>query len=104
YPPAGGGADTASRLVEELLDIVPRNGRRVYDMHKVLDVVFDAGSCFEVQPAYGRCMITALARLGGHPVAVVANQPQVLAGSIDSEGAEKAAHFITVADSFHLPL
>jgi acetyl-CoA carboxylase carboxyltransferase component len=104
YPPPGDGADTASRLVEELLDIVPRNARRVYDMHKVLDVVFDAGSCFEVQPGYGRCMITALARLGGHPVAVVANQPQVLAGSIDSEGAEKAAHFITVADSFHLPL
>ena len=49
-------------------------------------------------------MITALCRLGGHPVAVVANQPLVLAGSIDADGADKAAHFITVADSFHLPL
>ena len=49
-------------------------------------------------------VICALARLGGHPVAVVANQPQVLAGSIDADGADKAAHFITVADSFHLPL
>jgi acetyl-CoA carboxylase carboxyltransferase component len=66
--------------------------------------VFDAGSVFEVQPGYGKPVITALCRLGGHPVAVVANQPLVLAGSIDADGADKAAHFITVADSFHLPL
>ena len=88
----------------EILDIVPRNGRRVYDMRDVIDVVFDAGSWFEVQPDFGRSVICALAHLGGHPVAVVANQPQVLAGSIDVDGADKAAHFITVADSFHLPL
>ena len=104
YPPEYEGDDIGSRPVPELLDIVPRNGRRVYDMRQVLDVVFDAGSVFEVQPDFGRPVICALARLGGHPVAVVANQPLVLAGSIDAEGADKAAHFITVADSFHLPL
>ena len=104
YPPEYGGDDTGPRRVDELLDIVPRNGRQVYDMHDVLEVVFDAGSVFEVQPTYGRPVICALARLGGHPVAVVANQPLVLAGSIDAEGAEKGAHFITVADSFHLPI
>jgi acetyl-CoA carboxylase carboxyltransferase component len=106
YPPdeTAAGDDAAPRLVAELLDIVPRNGRRIYDMRKVLDVVFDAGSCFEVQPEFGKPVITALCRLGGHPVAVVANQPLVLAGSIDADGADKAAHFITVADSFHLPL
>jgi acetyl-CoA carboxylase carboxyltransferase component len=104
YPPHVDGGDIGPRPVRELLDIVPRNGRRVYDMHKVIDAVVDAGSAFEVQPAYGKCIITALCRLGGHPVAVVANQPLVLAGAIDADGAEKAAHFITVADSFHLPL
>jgi acetyl-CoA carboxylase carboxyltransferase component len=105
YPPdVDGDGDTAPRAVPELLDIVPRNGRRVYDMHKVLDVVFDAGSCFEVQPDYGRPVITALCRLGGHPVAVVANQPLVMAGSIDADGADKAAHFVNVADAFHVPL
>jgi acetyl-CoA carboxylase carboxyltransferase component len=87
-----------------MVEIVPRNGRRIYDVHDVVDVVFDAGSVFEVQPRFGRSVVCSLARLGGHPVAVVANQPKVLAGSIDSAGAEKAAHFITVADSFHLPL
>ena len=61
-------------------------------------------SLFEVQPEFGRSVVCMLARLGGHPVAVVANQPRVLAGSIDVDGADKAAHFITVADSFHLPL
>ena len=53
---------------------------------------------------FGKAIICALAHLGGHPVAVVANQPQVLAGSIDADAADKAAHFITVADSFHLPI
>src|SRR5262249_35022664 len=98
YPPHIAGGDTEPRLVDDILDIVPRNARRVYDMHRVLDVVFDADSCFEVQSQYGTPVITALCRLGGHPVAVVANQPQALAGSIDADGADKAAHFITVAD------
>jgi acetyl-CoA carboxylase carboxyltransferase component len=90
--------------VPELLEIVPRNGRRIYDMHDVVTVVFDQDSCFEVQPDFGQSLICVLARLGGHPVAVVANQPLVLAGSIDADGADKGAHFITVADSFHLPI
>jgi acetyl-CoA carboxylase carboxyltransferase component len=104
YPPDGAGPDVGPRAVPELLDLVPRSGRRVYDMRKVLDVVFDAGSCLEVQPGFGKPVVTALARLGGHPVAVVANQPLASAGAIDADGADKAAHFITVADSFHLPL
>jgi acetyl-CoA carboxylase carboxyltransferase component len=104
YPSDLEGGDAGFRAVPELLDIVPRSGRRVYDMHDVIDVVFDEGSCFEVQPDFGRSLICSLARLGGHPVAVVANQPQVLAGSVDSDGADKGAHFITVADSFHVPL
>lgn len=104
YPASTSQGDVEPRLVPELLDVVPRNGRRVYDMHRVIDAVFDAGSCLEVQPGFGRSVILALCRLGGHPVAVVANQPRVMAGSIDADGADKAAHFIMVADSFHLPL
>ncbi len=96
--------DSEPRPTPELLDIVSRDNRRVYDMRAVLDVVFDRPDWFEVQPQYGKAIICALAHLGGHPVAVVANQPQVLAGSIDAAAADKAAHFIMVADSFHLPL
>lgn len=96
--------DSEPRATPELLDIVSRDNRRVYDMRAVLDVVFDRPDWFEVQPQYGKAIICALAHLGGHPVAVVANQPQVLAGSIDAAAADKAAHFIMVADSFHLPI
>lgn len=92
------------RQTPELLDIISRDNRRVYDMRAVLDVIFDRPDWFEVQPQYGRAIICALAHLGGHPVAVVANQPQVIAGSIDADAADKAAHFILVADSFHLPI
>lgn len=104
--PAAAPADEATepRATPELLDIVPRGNRRVYDMRRVLDVVFDRPDWFEVQPKFGPAIICALAHLGGHPVAVVANQPNVLAGSIDADAADKAAHFITVADSFHLPI
>jgi acetyl-CoA carboxylase carboxyltransferase component len=95
---------TGPRDTPELLDIVSRDNRRIYDMRAVLDVVFDRQDFFEVQPTFGRAIICALAHLGGEPVAVVANQPKVLAGSIDADAADKAAHFITVADSFHLPI
>jgi acetyl-CoA carboxylase carboxyltransferase component len=73
-------------------------------MRAVLDVILDRPDWFEVHPRFGRAIICALAHLGGHPVAVVANQPNVLAGSIDADAADKAAHFIMVADSFHLPI
>jgi acetyl-CoA carboxylase carboxyltransferase component len=105
YPPSLPTDQTAApRATPELLNIVSRDNRRVYDMRAVLDVVFDRPDWFEVQPTFGRAIICALAYLGGHPVAVVANQPKVLAGSIDADAADKAAHFITVADSFHLPI
>ena len=104
YPERASGGDDGPRPVTEITSLVPLNGRRIYDMRRVVDVVFDTNSSFEVQPEFGRSVICALVRLGGHPVAVVANQPHVLAGSISAEAAEKAAHFIAVADSFHLPL
>lgn len=105
YPAAAPADETTElRATPELLEIVSRDNRRIYDMRAVLDVVFDRPDWFEVQPTFGRAIICALAHLGGHPVAVVANQPKVLAGSIDADAADKAAHFIMVADSFHLPI
>lgn len=105
YPPSAQTSESSARRpTPELLDIVPRGNRQVYDMRSVLDVVFDDTGWFEVQPKFGKAMICALAHLGGHPVAIVANQPNVLAGSIDADAADKAAHFISVADAFHLPI
>jgi acetyl-CoA carboxylase carboxyltransferase component len=105
YPPSLPADESSEpRQTPQLLDIVSRDNRRIYDMRAVLDVVFDQPDWFEVQPQFGKAIICALAHLGGHPVAVLANQPKVLAGSIDADAADKAAHFIMVADSFHLPI
>ncbi len=105
YPPTRLHDDSAElRPTPELLDIVSRDNRRIYDMRTVLDVVFDEDDWLEVQPRFGPTILCALAHLGGYPVAVVANQPTRLAGSIDADAADKAAHFIMVADSFHLPI
>ncbi|MGW4365818.1 acyl-CoA carboxylase subunit beta [Nocardia takedensis] len=105
YPPVYLPDDTTGpRPTPELLNIISRDNRATYDMRAVLDTVFDGADWFEVQPEFGPAILCALAHLGGHPVAVVANQPRVLAGSIDADAADKAAHFIMVADSFHLPL
>jgi acetyl-CoA carboxylase carboxyltransferase component len=104
YPPRAEGADQGPRQVDELLSIIPRDNRQIYDARDVIDVLVDDGHWFEIQPGFGPAIICALAHLGGEPVAVVANQPRVLAGSVDADAADKAAHFMMVADSFHLPL
>lgn len=96
--------DTGRRELDSLVDLIPADPRRGYDVRSVVDVVFDAGSVLEVAPAHARAVVTALARLGGEAVAVVANQPATKAGAIDSPAADKAAHFLGVADAFHLPV
>ena len=84
--------------------MLPADPGRGYDVRAVIDLVADADSVLEVQPAYGRAVVTALARLGGEAVAVVANQPVVNAGAVDADAAGKAAHFLDVAGAFHLPV
>jgi acetyl-CoA carboxylase carboxyltransferase component len=96
--------DTGPRSLDRILDLVPAEPRKGYDVVSVIELTCDAGSALELQPSFGRALVTALARLGGEPVAVVANQPAVKAGAIDADAADKAAHFLEVADAFHLPV
>lgn len=98
------GPDTGPRLLDALLEVVDPNPKRAYKMRKVVDLLADADSVLEVQPDYGASIITALIRLGGHSVAVVANDPSVMAGTIDAAAADKATHFMDVAGAFHLPV
>ena len=102
-PPAAGTGDIGRRRITEMLDLVVRDGKRAYDMAAVVEAVVDGAATLAIQAGYGASIICALARMGGESVGVVANQPAVLAGSIDAAAAEKAAHFISVCDSFHLP-
>lgn len=102
--PEQGNRDVDGRHLESLLDLIPPDARRPYDVRPVIAEVFDEGSVLEVQPGYGPSIITALARLGGHAVAVVANQPAVTAGTIDADAASKAARFVEITGAFHLPV
>jgi acetyl-CoA carboxylase carboxyltransferase component len=105
HPPSAPASSAAARRrVPELERLIPADPRQGYDMVSVLDVILDRGSFLELEPAHARTVVTALGRLGGDAVAVVANQPAVKAGSIDADGADKAAHFLSVADAFHLPV
>ena len=97
-------ASAAPRDVDALLDIIPPLGNQVYDMRDVLRCTCDDNSLFELQPGFGGSIITALARIGGTACMIVANQPANLAGAITRQAAEKAAHFIDVANCFGLPL
>jgi acetyl-CoA carboxylase carboxyltransferase component len=103
-PPRVAIDDPADRRDEALLAIVPRNRRRMYDMGRLIGHVVDRGSLFEVRPTYGRTVITALARLDGYVVGVIANNPMHLGGALDAPGARKMEHFVEVCDTFHIPL
>jgi len=103
-PPVASCADPTDRMDEALLTIVPDSARRAYDMKKVIAAVVDDGRMLEIKPGWARNLITCLARLGGRPVGVVANQPMVLGGALDVDAADKAARFIMLCDAFHVPL
>ncbi len=100
-PPASTGEVADQRV---LRDVVPQNPRRAYDVRGVISVLADRGTTMELKPLYGRAMITALVRIGGRAVGVIANQPMFLAGAIDGPASDKAAHFIQICDAFDLPL
>ncbi len=97
-------AGAGPRRLDQILDLIPVDVQRPYDMRAVLSELVDRDSLCEVQPGYGRSMITAFARLGGHPTLILANQPAVYAGAITAEAARKATHFLQVAAAFELPV
>ncbi len=103
-PPVGPAADPPDRRDEELLGVVPDNPNKPYDMHQAIRRVVDDGDLLEVHRDYGTNLIVGLARLGGHSVGVVANQPSVLAGVLDIKASLKGARFIRFCDAFNIPL
>jgi acetyl-CoA carboxylase carboxyltransferase component len=97
-------ADWSYADQSELRSVVPADRLRVYDIRRAVDVLFDTGSMLELRRDFGLGMITALARLEGRPVGVLANDPRHLGGAIDSPGADKAARFMQLCDAFDLPI
>ena len=87
-----------------LRDVVPPSRVRVYDMHHLVELVADTGSVLELRADFGLGMVTALVRIEGRPVGVVANNPLHLGGAIDADGADKAARFLQLCDAHDLPV
>jgi acetyl-CoA carboxylase carboxyltransferase component len=109
YLPASAGdapprAAPAPPEVDDPGRVVPAEPRRAYDVRDALAGIVDGGSLLELCPRWARNVVTALARLDGRPVAIVANQPRHLGGVLDAEGSEKAARFVRFCDSFGVPL
>ncbi|MHA6758344.1 acyl-CoA carboxylase subunit beta [Streptacidiphilus sp. PAMC 29251] len=103
-PPSVVSADRPDRRGDLLLDLVPDDGNRSYDMRKVIEEIVDDGDLMEVHAAWATNIICALARLDGHVVGIVANQPAAMAGVLDIKASEKAARFVQFCDSFNIPL
>ncbi len=88
----------------ELRRIIPENRLRVYDVRRIVDTLADEGSVLELRRHFGVGMVTALIRIEGRPVGVVANNPHHLGGAIDADAADKGAHFMQLCDAFDIPL
>ncbi len=88
----------------KLRHIIPENRLRIYDVRTVIDTMFDTDSVLEIRRGFGHGMVTALARIEGRPVGVIANNPSHLGGAIDSDAADKATRFIQLCDAFDLPI
>jgi acetyl-CoA carboxylase carboxyltransferase component len=103
-PPEYPITDPIDRIEADLASIVPADRRKPYDMRRVVRGIFDLDSLFEIQPSFGRGVLTILARLGGKSVGVVANNPKVYGGAMDARAARKQARFIELCDTFHIPI
>jgi acetyl-CoA carboxylase carboxyltransferase component len=103
-PPRQACDDEPRRAEPALRSIVPRSRRQVYDMRKLVKLVMDRDSLFEMSRGFGGSVITALARLDGYPVAVVASDPRIYGGGLTAAGSDKLARFVDFADTFHLPV
>ena len=103
-PPHGETADPVERGEEDLLDLLPDSPRQPYDMYEVIRRIVDDGEWFDLKPRWARTIITCLARMGGRPVGIVANQPRHLGGILENDSADKAARFINLCDAYGIPL
>src|SRR5690554_830676 len=103
-PPFVPTQDDTNRRDARLNEIVPANPSKPYDMTEIIGAVVDDGYFFEVQEGYARNIVVGFARLGGHSVGIVGNQPNALAGCLDIDASLKAARFVRFCDSFNIPI
>ncbi|MBV9309240.1 MAG: acyl-CoA carboxylase subunit beta [Solirubrobacterales bacterium] len=103
-PPIVASSDPIDRGDEGLLDVLPDSNRKPYDMYEVIKRIADDGIYFDLKPQWAKTIITCLARFGGRPAGIVANQPKQLGGILDNDSADKAARFINLCNAYAIPL
>jgi acetyl-CoA carboxylase carboxyltransferase component len=103
-PPAIDSDDPPERAEEALLEIIPRDRRKIYDARQLVQLVVDRESFFELTPNFGRSQITGLARLAGRAIGVLANDTRFYAGAMTAHGSQKVRRFVDLCDTFHLPI
>ena len=103
-PPAYATTDDPGRVDEGLTDLVPDRAKEAYDMHEVIRRIVDDGEFLEIFPLWAMNIVVGFARLDGHSVGIVGNQPKVLSGTLDIEASEKASRFVRFCDAFNIPL
>jgi len=103
-PPSVECKDDPNRMEEALLNIVPTDPNKPYEMKDVIRYIVDEGDFFESHPYFATNMLTGFARLNGQSVGIIANQPKVLAGCLDIDASDKAARFIRFCDAFNIPI
>ncbi len=97
-------ADPVNRDIEELNSIIPESSRQIYDVRKIIDVIFDKKSFFEIQKNWSKNIVVGFARLGGYSVGVIANQPAMMGGVLDCNASRKASRFIRTCNAFNVPI
>lgn len=103
-PPAKEVPEGSGENMSKILDIIPEKRNRAYDMNRVIECIVDRESLFPIKPLFGQTAITSLARVDGKVVGIVANQPRVNSGAMDTDGIEKVISFLCLCDSFNIPL
>jgi acetyl-CoA carboxylase carboxyltransferase component len=103
-PPQVVENEPLDRMEERLNTIVPEAENEAYDMHEVIEAIFDQDSFLEIHPYFARNAIVGFARMGGHSVGIVANQPAHLAGALDIDSSDKISRFVSTCDAFNVPI
>ncbi len=103
-PPLAAVPPESGAGMPQILELLPEKRNRTYDMHTIIECIIDRDSLFPIKPTFGQAVITALARIDGRVVGIVANQPLYNAGAMDTDAIDKVISFLCLCDSFNIPL
>ncbi len=103
-PPKKSVPPGSEERMSRILELLPENRKRAYDMHRIIECIVDGGECFELKPEFGAMLITGLARINGEVVGIVANNPIVNMGATNTDALDKMMDFLCLCDSYNIPL